>query len=350
MSNAIAYPSTGQYKDAIRRARSVLSHGGYDSDGEVIRVQQPWPVVPYIGTYKIHGTNGSAVKFEDGTIQFQAKTRVLTLESDNFDFRAFMVKTGVIEDLFERAEQRYRDLYNREPEYPIEIAGEYAGRGIQRTVSVGEVDRFFAIFGVGFGYNERGGIAWQPTHSFKDISSQEHRIYNIMDFGFEGLDIDFNQPEKAQAELIKRTELVEKHCPVGWFFGVAGIGEGIVWKPFDYYFVSDTDLWFKVKGEKHSSSKVKTLAPVDTELMASIDAFIDYAVTDNRLAQGVSEVGLDVKTTGQFIGWVSRDIVKEESDTLEKTGLNMKMISRALGLKARTYYMKAIEDQAVKGD
>lgn len=350
MSNPIAYPSTGQYKDAIRRARSVLSHGGYDSDGEVIRVQQPWPVMPYIGTYKIHGTNGSIVKFEDGTIQVQAKTRVLTLESDNFDFRVFMVGSGAMEKLFEQAEQRYRDLYDSEPVYPIEIAGEYAGRGIQRTVSVGEVDRFFAIFGIGFGYNARGGIAWEPTARFKDISSHEKRIYNIMDFGFESLDIDFNQPEKVQAELIEHTERVEKHCPVGWYFGVAGVGEGIVWKPQDENLVSDTDLWFKVKGEKHSSSKVKTLAPVDTELMANIDAFIDYAVTDNRLAQGVTEVGLDVKTTGQFIGWVSRDIVKEESDTLEKSGLNMKMISRALGLKARAYYMKAIEDQVVKGE
>ena len=41
----------------------------------------------------------------------------------------------------------------------------------------------------------------------------------------------------------------------------------------------------KVKGEKHSSSKVKKLASVDVEKLNSIKDFVDYAVTESRLEQ-----------------------------------------------------------------
>ena len=98
------------------------------------------------------------------------------------------------------------------------------------------------------------------------------------------------------------------------------IGEGIVWE----YRNSDGSVHrFKVKGEKHSSSKVKKLASVDIEKMNSVKEFVEYAVTDSRLKQAADEilrVGGEIGTThldfdrkklGKFIKWMSTDIVKE---------------------------------------
>jgi hypothetical protein len=42
----------------------------------------------------------------------------------------------------------------------------------------------------------------------------------------------------------------------------------------------------KVKGAKHSSSKVKTLAKVDVVKLENAKAFVEYCFTESRLNQG----------------------------------------------------------------
>ena len=117
------------------------------------------------------------------------------------------------------------------------------------------------------------------------------------------------------------------------------LGEGIVWTPCDSELVKDTGTWFKTKGKKHSVSKTKSVAPVDVEKLNSIKEFVEYSVTENRLQQGLSEVGLDQKLIGKFIGWVNKDINKEESDTLEANKLSMKDVGKFCTTKAREFYI-----------
>jgi hypothetical protein len=75
------------------------------------------------------------------------------------------------------------------------------------------------------------------------------------------------------------------------------IGEGCVWVAQ----VNGHDFRFKVKGVKHSVSKIKTLAKVDTEKVNSIHEFVDYAVTENRFKQGIGIIfpdgDIDIKKT-----------------------------------------------------
>jgi predicted restriction endonuclease len=99
-----------------------------------------------------------------------------------------------------------------------------------------------------------------------------------------------------------------------------------------------------VKGEKHSSSKVKKLASVDVEKLNSIKDFVDYAVTESRLEQGLGEIGLDMKKTGEFLKWIKQDVFKEESDTLKENNLEMKDIGKELSNKARKWYYKVLLD------
>jgi hypothetical protein len=102
---------------------------------------------------------------------------------------------------------------------------------------------------------------------------------------------------------------------------------------------------FKVKGEKHSSSKVKTLAAVDVDKLNSITEFIEYAVTDSRFKQALENTypnnePIDVKKMGDLIRWVVNDVIKEESDTLVKNGLEPKDVNKYISTKVREMFFK----------
>jgi len=151
-------------------------------------------------------------------------------------------------------------------------------------------------------------------------------IHPITQFDNFKMDIDFNHPEQVQDELIRITEEVERECPVAKAFGHSGIGEGVVWTA-DW---NGKQYRFKVKGEKHSSSKVKTLASVNTDKIESCQKFAEYAVTESRFEQALQAVfpdgNLDVKQMGALLKWMNTDIVKEEMDTLVANNLEFKEV------------------------
>jgi hypothetical protein len=100
-----------------------------------------------------------------------------------------------------------------------------------------------------------------------------------------------------------------------------------------------------VKGEKHSSSKVKTLAAVDVEKVNSIKEFVDYAVTESRFNQGIEKTfpnnePIDVKKMGALIKWVTDDIIKEEIDTMKASNLEPKDVNKYVSTKVRDMFFK----------
>lgn len=345
------YPSTGQFRNAIRHAKQRLSFDGLDSEGNPMYAPGPYPKMVYGGTVKIHGTNGSFFKLHpDVSVIYQSKERVLSLESDNHGFYAkYQPKEQVINGIFAEIETYLTGAgLDAGDIYPIRISGEYAGEGIQRGVAVGEVPRFFAIFGIAFGPEQN----WLPEVDGFGNDLEDHRIFNIVDLaGMDLVDLDVENPQELQNKLVERTLAVEKECPVGKYFGISGVGEGMVWKPLQAEYAGDTGLWFKVKGEKHSTTKVKTLAEIDPVKLANIAEFVEYALTEARLDQGLSECfpdgKLDIRRTGDLLRWVNRDIHKEESDVLEKSGLTMKDISNAVGLETRAWFFEQINNQGI---
>lgn len=344
------YPSTNQFRQVIRTMNSKLSFDGFDENNEVRRkvLTPEESLIEYIGTVKLHGTNGSIVFFDENTIQFQSKERVVVIGDDNQGFAAFMSRKNTA-SLLDQV-RWVCEMDGRPFEFPVEIAGEWAGRGIQKGVAISEVEPFFAIFRVAVGKDERTGLKWLPPGSLFGIGIADERIYNVLDFGYWRANIPFNEPEMVQNDLAQLTLQVEARCPAGLFFGVEGVGEGIVWTPVNEELAQDSGLWFKVKGEKHSVSKVKTLAEVDPVRLNSIKEFVAYAVTEARLEQGVQEVcketGFDVALTGDFLAWVARDISKEEGDVLEANALTMKDVGKFISNKARGWYMAKLNGGA----
>lgn len=345
------YPSTGQFRNAIRHAKQRLSFEGLDAEGNPMYAPGPYPKMVFGGTVKIHGTNGSFFKLHpDSPVVYQSKERVLSLESDNYGFYAkYQPKEEVINGIFDEVATYLREAGLDSTEiFPIRISGEYAGEGIQRGVAVGEVPRFFAIFGIAFGPEQN----WLAEVDGFAQELEDHRIFNIINLaGMDLVELDVENPQELQNKLVERTLEVEKECPVGKYFGVSGVGEGMVWKPLQAEYAGDTGLWFKVKGEKHSTTKVKTLAEIDPVKLANISEFVEYAVTDARLDQGLAELfpdgKLDIRRTGDLLRWINRDIHKEESDVLEKSGLTMKDISNAVGLRTRTWFFEQINNQEI---
>jgi hypothetical protein len=314
------YPSIEQFRNVIRNVKANHDYQGKDEEGKAIyQHKENYPTLKFQGTIKLHGTNASVVKYFD-RLEFQSRERVLSLDEDNAGFMATMINKD-LEFLFNQFSAKdYTAIY-----------GEWCGGNIQKGVAINGLEKMFVIFGIMV-----DGI-WVELP--KELHKNEIGIYNILQFPTYEIDIDFNAPEMVQNKLIEMTISVEECCPVGKFFNKEGIGEGIV-----FTCTTNQDLKFKSKGEKHSASKVKTLNTVDTESMATINEFVELAVTENRLEQGISffkenNIEVDAKNTGQFLGWVVKDVLKEEKDTLEASGLDEKKVKNAIVTKARIWFL-----------
>jgi hypothetical protein len=229
------------------------------------------------------------------------------------------------------------------------LFGEYCGQGIQNGVGISQLPKMFVAFAVKI--VDRDVTAYVKPTGLRDAANQ---IYNIYDFETFRVDVDFAYPEFAQNEFVQLVAQVEERCPVAEKIAKElGIelknttGEGIVWTGW----YKDMMYTFKTKGEKHSATKVKKVASVDLEKTASVREFVEYAVTEYRLQQGVAELFLSqkkepsIQDTGDFLKWVMHDIFSEEMETLLRYGLVLKDVGRAVSNVARPWFQRFLNER-----
>lgn len=310
------FGSITQFRNICKQIKMEAEYQGKDADGkDIYNPNAPKPILTFTGTVKLHGTNAAVVYSKEHGLYAQSRERVLSIESDNAGF-AFYVESN--REYFEKA---YGQALEDQGLDTLIVYGEWAGGNIQKGVGVCNIEKQFYPF--------------LCKHLYKDTefsfipyweATPESKEYPITSFPTFTLDIDFNHPELVQNELIRITEEVERECPVAKHFGHSGIGEGVVWTA-DW---NGKQYRFKVKGEKHSSSKVKTLASVNTDKIESCQKFAEYAVTESRFEQALQAVfpdeNLDVKQIGALLKWMNTDIVKEEMDTLVANNLEFKEV------------------------
>jgi len=328
----VKFTEIEQFRSIIREVKLNTDYKGKNEQEEPIYLHdKPYPTLKFRGTIKLHGTNSAITKYKDNHVDFQSRERILELTADNAGFMLAM-KDKSYEKLFEGIE------FN---EY-CGIFGEWCGGNIQKSVALNGLPKMFVIFAVRI-----DGI-YQDMEKYRHLKIEEEGIYNILQFEHYFIDIDFENPLMSQNELVERTIKIEECCPVGKYFHelykdfvpASKTGEGIVWE----YVNNEKRYIFKVKGEKHQSSKVKTLAPVDIEELNTINEFVEYAVTESRLNQGIDklkELGLpiDQKSTDEYLRWVFNDVIKEEEDTIVKNGVDVKKIGKAISSKARIFWL-----------
>jgi len=311
------------------------------------------PVLKFIGTVKIHGTNAAIGYQKDTGHWFQSRNNTITPRSDHEGFARTMEPLAE-QFLTECILPQSRALQEHyEQGRKIIVFGEWCGGKIQKKIAIYGLPKMFVIFKVLVcdevtnentdESNEQNSKSsfWLQRKEWCDINWHEEHIYNIFDFPTYDIDIDFECPALSQNHLVNTTEAVEEQCPVGTYFHKTGVGEGIVWTEWEQ---TCGDLNFKVKGEKHSVSKVKTLASVDTEKFVKFQEFVDYACTENRMLQGLDflreqQLTIDIKNFSVFMRWLSNDIIKEEKDILEASALQFKDVGRLVQYKAKQWFL-----------
>jgi hypothetical protein len=344
-------PSIEQFRTIISNVNREYNFVGLDANGDAIYdITKPKPVLRFMGTVKLHGTNFSVCYNEIDGVWAQSKENIITPERDNAG-SAFFVETNkaAFIELFNEVKAKLNlDLTKND----IAIYGEWAGKGIQKTVAISNIDKSMFIFGVKIKphTNDEGDkeVSYWVDSSY--LRRNENKIYNIQDYKTFFVDIDFNNPQLSQNKIIDLTIEVEEECPVGKAFGFEGIGEGIVFS----HMTADGNVYrFKSKGLKHSkSSKVTTLKPVDDVKLNKIVEIVNKVTPDWRLEQALDKTfdlmnggTIDIKKMGDFIKNVINDILKEESDILAEAGLEPKDIGSKVSDRCRLYFFAKLNEE-----
>ena len=340
----IKFPSIEQFRTVVSNVNRHFNFVGLDENGDAIYDPTlPKPVITFKGTVKLHGTNAGVSFNTKSGLWAQSRENIITPEKDNAGF-AFFVHSNVknFDNLFYQIiMQNGLDMSDK----TITIYGEWCGGNIQKGVGITNLPKSFFIFGVKITTHTeteeelKANPAYWVDSSY--LKNNDAKIYNIEDYPTYSMDIDFNMPQLVQNELSELTIAVEEECPVAKAFGFSGIGEGIVWTA---EFKGNVHR-FKVKGEKHSSSKVKTLANVNVEKLEGIQKFVDYAVTESRFNQAIenifpNEEPIDTKKLGDVIRWVVNDVIKEEMDTMVENQVEPKEVNKYISSKVREMFFK----------
>jgi hypothetical protein len=345
----IKFPSIDQFRNVIRAVTSKAQWDGRDENGDPkFNRTAPIPKLKFTGTVKLHGTNAGIVRTKDHKFSFQSRERELTLTADNAGFMLYMSsKTELLDCMIDEMINQYFWATPHETDLPdaVVVFGEWCGGNIQKGVGISGLPKMFVIFAVKFiwGEGEEVKSQWIDIETIDHIVSPGDNIYNVLQFGKWEVEIDFAKPHEVQNTLIDLTIKVEEECPAGKFFGQTGVGEGLVWHTRDQGYFS-SDFWFKVKGEKHSASKVKVLASVDVEAIKAVEDFVEMAVTEARLEQGLQNLvreqlkPFEMSSMGDFLRWVFNDVVKEETDTIVANQLEVKKLGGPIANKARVWY------------
>lgn len=352
----VNFPSIGQYRNVVKHIKHSSSFVGLDENSEPIYENlRPKPILRFQGTVKIHGTLGAICYSSQSGLYTQSRKNVLSIEKDNIGFCSFVhvrkiICRGIIKNISDRFEIDTNDNI-------ITLFGEFFGGSIQKGVGVNGLEKSFAIFDIKITpIDENEESHWlnmdDVLGSVLNNELGSHNIYFINQFPVFEIEINFNKPEMYQNKLIDYTMIVEENCPVAQQLRednnirdeqASTIGEGIVFKG-EY---KGERLSFKLKGQKHTSTKIKKLPVVDEAKENLKNEVVNKITPAFRLEQGIQETfdtlnggEIDRKNMGDFIRWVMKDIIKEDLDIVADVGLCMKDINSKISKVVRDYFFQ----------
>ena len=301
--------------------------------------------VTYKAKVKLHGTNAAIQCYSDGTVIAQSRTQIISENNDNAGFAKFVKQN-------ESAFNLKNDMI---------LFGEWAGKSIQSSVAVSQLDKSFYIFAAKSLVDDTFIIEPDQLKAMiGNISNTFVIPWYYIDHGITTMEVkrlgfytDFivdwlksDEDLKAVTGLINRQVIkVEDEDPFIKTLGVSGTGEGLVFYPTSSShlgYENFKNLTFKAKGEVHRVKKAKEAVQVNPDLVSSIEKFVDIFVTEQRLNQGLSTVcpnGFDKKFIGKFIAWVVSDVEKESKDELEVSGLIFGQVSKAVTDRAKKWIL-----------
>lgn len=353
MKRFIGYGSIGQFRSVIKSISKQAQFVSHNKETGVTTVDRnaKLPILTCTATEKIHGTNASVCYSEPDGLWFQSRKNIITPEKDNAGcaFHADQNREQWLNLIGALAMDHNINCDT----HVISIYYEWCGGSIQKNSAVSSLDKraiIFKHFKVSpLNPTEDEDGKWLDTNN---RAEPDHNIFNISNYPMWSFLIDFNAPALSQNIMIKTVEdEIEPNSFVGRAMGVDGnIGEGMVvtttYKGNVYK--------FKVKGEKHSKSKVKTLKPVDEKFENARITFVnEHACKAFRLEQAWQELfGIENETAeptirmmGDFLRLVIKDVIKEESDTMAMLGLEPKMVNSSISKVARVWFIEQLDKE-----
>lgn len=347
MKRFITYPSIDQFGQVVRNIQKTTQYVGQDDDGNIIvNRNAKMPKIGVTATEKIHGTNAAVCYSIPDGFWVQSRKNIISIEKDNAGCAAYAENIGSAwrEIIFDLAVKHNIDLNT----HIISVYFEWAGGSIQKNSALtgsekkAIIFRHFKVSPVDADTDERA-VWFETVGQNGPVDNPDAGIYNILNFPTWSFEIDFDNPLMSQNEMIKLVEeIIEPASPVGKQFGFeSNIGEGIV-VSFHY---KDSMYQFKVKGEKHSKSKVKTLKKVDEAELQKIQDVAQQVTPAWRLEQMFDEANdringgyPDIKNMGKFMKLLNTDILKEEMQVFIDNGLDPKQVFGTISKIARVWY------------
>jgi RNA ligase len=328
------FPSIVQFSGVVKNVRDHCKWNNI-----------PLPTLTFTGSAKIHGTNAGIGFSPDGKVWFQSRENIITYEKDNAGFATWGEHNlSVWKEIYTKIVEHFEI-----PHEQFYIFGEWYGASIQKGVAVAQLDhKKFGIFKAVFVTGEVETVVDVMDMCFiETYFPNVNVIDNIVPP--QVVTINFENPQSVQNKLLELTLAVEAECPVGKYFGISGVGEGLVWSTTEVDWLPK----FKTKGEKHSSSKVKTvreLTEAETTSKSNAAEFVEYALSENRLEQGIAKLGemglpVEIKSMGAYLKWVGNDILTEHHDTLVTSFIERKDVMPKIADKARKWFLNYINKE-----
>ena len=90
------------------------------------------------------------------------------------------------------------------------------------------------------------------------------------------------------------------------------------------------------------------------EAVEQINDFVAMAVTESRLEQGLHNLineqmkPFAMTSMGDFIRWVHQDVLKEEADTLQASGIEYKKLGSPIALAAKRWFVQKLNEATFK--
>jgi hypothetical protein len=281
----------------------------------------------YKSKVKLHGTNGGVLITKEGNIFAQSRRKTISVDSDNYDFAKFV----------ELNSDKFKLLVNDED---IVIFGEWCGSGVQDKVALCKLDKkIFVVFGIL--YPSSNKLISEPSLIESLLNKVMIDNLFILPWFEYCVEIDFAQSSELMEGILepinKLVDDIERSDPwVKSVFGIDGVGEGLVFYPVGDSYDNFKELSFKAKGELHR------VAPSCKPVQAKVDIsneieFVKLALTEARLSQGISELGIcERKDIKLFFDWVINDVLSECK--VELVGLNEKVVLKEIQKVAAKWF------------
>ena len=340
-----SFPKIRQYHQVLRDLKLHHQYVGKNENGDpIFDNTKELPTLEFQGVVKLHGTNSAIVFSPDGSFYCQSRENIIDEVKDNAGFAHWVNKEGykIWQNVWHFLDFELGKLPRPLLKHAI-IFGEYCGGSVQKGVALNELPKMFVIFGLKAIYEDET-TEWLDSSLIDEMP--EINVYNIARIPTYDIEVDLARPDRAIDEMMQMVEDVENECPFAKSFGVSGIGEGLVFKERGEYGFGNS---YKIKGEKHSKSKIKKLPTVDVVKMDNLQQAVETHIHEDRLQQIYDKIVLTEadkvpQNIGIFIQNLIADAWEEEGDSIRASDISRKEFGAATSKVAARWFQNKLKE------